>query len=301
MGKSPGTPLTPAALAEARDRAGLSVAELASLAGCRTQDVENWEAGRERVPARVSELVRYAVAMEDRARLLERSGLPPCDEAAHLEALVAGADGDHRAVLEHVRALTAHAERCATCRARTEYLERHAPPVPELPRSLGLGFIGAALSVADRLPAPLRPPDGVRGEGRRVGLGMASALSMYVAVLFAVFIVLGALNGTLGGQWRQMLVLVPAVTVAYFVAFYLAGGVFDLTYPIRHRFSGYVARGALGAGLVYGVVGLVLPLIDAKYNLRGVAPVALVMAIIGAVAGAVLWVKDRVSGKLNRD
>ena len=86
--------------------------------------------------------------------------------------------------------------------------------------------------------------------------------------------------------------------IGYFVSFFLAGWVFDATRRIRHRFTGYVVRGALGAAAIYGSIGLILPAMDRSMPLREWPMMVGLFTVLGALGGGVLWVVHWVRGKL---
>jgi uncharacterized membrane protein len=91
------------------------------------------------------------------------------------------------------------------------------------------------------------------------------------------------------------LVVIPG----YFIGFYLAGAAYDALRPIGHRFVGYVLRWSLGGAAVYGTIAVLMPLIEHKpYSLRDAPGFVGLLTGFWAIIGAVLWVKDRVTGKL---
>jgi hypothetical protein len=82
------------------------------------------------------------------------------------------------------------------------------------------------------------------------------------------------------------------------VGFYLAGTVYDLLHPIGHTLAGYMLRWGLGAAMVYGTIGLIMPaLSDEPLSLRGVAGFAAFLGVIWSLIGAGLWAKRRWSRK----
>ncbi|HET7456817.1 MAG TPA: helix-turn-helix domain-containing protein [Gemmatimonadaceae bacterium] len=284
-------------LRAARERLSLSVDDLAAELGLTPHVVEAMERGKVRVPRDVGQLLAWRVASAEGDAVLAASGLPPCPVA---DAILAGAaDKGPKAILAASKECVAHAASCPTCQARADHLARYAPPLPEFPLPWWVRAVGFLQHLPDRLPRPLRPPPGDASEGRRVAVVAAAGLSAFAAFVFTLFAVGQLSRGRFdaSGLAEQLGALV-VIVAGYFVGFYMAGWVVDLTRPIRHRFVGYVLRGALCALAIYGTIGVAMPIIDGSFDYKDVPPVTAIMSVIGAVAGAVLWVKDRVSGKL---
>jgi len=102
-----------------------------------------------------------------------------------------------------------------------------------------------------------------------------------------------------GRTWREAGTLLAVAIPAYFIGFYCAGLAYDALRPIGHRFIGYVLRWGLGGAIVYGTIGLSMPLISGEpQSARGTILPALVLGAVWGVIGAGIWVKDRVTGKL---
>lgn len=289
--------MTAAEFAAARERLGLSVEQVAAELHLAPSVVAAWERGDLKVPRDTAALLAWRAALAEQEAVLAASGLPECPVAAELDrAAVAAVGGD--AFDATAGALAAHADGCPACQARAAHLERHAPPLPELPVPRWARAVAWAAGLGDRLPPGLRPPAGEAGEGRRMGLLIAAAFSALAAAVVAVgFVALVATVGWPRLTWRDAAAL-PVIVTGYIVGFFLAGAAFDATRSIRHRFGGYVLRGALAAGAIYGTIGLAMPLIDSEARLGDVPLFAGLFAAFGAVAGAVLWIRARLTGKL---
>ena len=289
--------MTSLELAEARRRLDLTPTDLAATYGLSPEAVLAMEQGRAPVPKRMARDLTWQVALLERSAILAGSGLPECAEATRFAKQAEGQEGDE--LLRALEALNAHAEDCTVCRAREEYLEEQAPPLPEPPLPFWIRAIGRVTEAVGRLPRGIRPPKGEPGEGRRTGILMATGFSILAFALIGVGLVRTILSeGRLGAEWREMAAALVWIPVGYFVGFYTGGLVFDFTRPIRHRFVGYVLRGGLGAVALYGAVGLMAPLLDDEFTWGDVPIVTAGLGIIGCLIGAGLWVKHRATGKV---
>lgn len=292
--------MTPAEFSEARQRLGLTLNQVASEFRVSSSRVAEWERGARAIPRKVADQVRWHAVVAAREAVLEASGLPPCSEISRLEERLEEPEASE--MLAAIEALNRHGETCHVCRARADYVEQHGPPLPEVAEPLLLRAVGAVMRLADRLPGWLRPPKGEGGEGRRTGLLVAAAFSALAVVLFAVRavarIVWISLDRPVASEpWYEPLMIVGAVSAGYVVGFYLAGAVFDATRRIRHRFIGYVLRGALATMAVYGTLGLVMPLLGAEFSYGEMPVIAGSLTVVGAIAGMVLWGWHRITGK----
>jgi hypothetical protein len=247
--------------------------------------------------------IRWLVALAQRDALLAASGLPECPVATELWRLerLAGEQGTAEQ-LKALGTLRAHVESCPTCRAREEYGAKHAPPLPDMPRVPGwIRALDFLTSLDERLPGPLRPPKGDDGEGRRMGLfsaGFLSVMAIAIAVVYA-FARLAAW-GPASNWWQESLTTIAIVPLAYLVGFFLAGTVYDLTRRMANRLVGYVLRGGLILPAIYGTIAAVLPLMRKDWSWSYWPGMVLAFGIVGALGGAMLWVIDRVKGKLPR-
>jgi hypothetical protein len=279
-------------------RLALTQADVAAEFGLTPDIVEAFEDESMKVPRHVAQHLAWRVAVAEQQAALEASGLPTCPVANELEAAADGKDGN--ALLTSLEALEIHFRACSICAARREYVEQHAPPLPEMPLPLWIRGIGRIMVFIERLPPGLRPPEGDTGEGRRIGIVAAVALSAFVLVLFFVALV-AQLNTTGGARsgWTEVAPLL-VVPIGYFVGFYLAGWAFDLMRPLRHRFIGYVLRGGLCAGAIYGTIALLMPLFDQESRWGDAPFFVLLMGALGCLVGAGWWIKNRITGKLPR-
>lgn len=283
--------------AAARETLGLSIDDIAAELNLPPHSVTAMETGAIRIPPRIAKDLAYRVALSKRRAVLAQSGLPECPTAAALERAASDSEGESAVAL--FEKLIAHSASCPACKARSEYLERHAPVLPEYPMPAWIRVIGWIDQRLNRMPRFLRPPEGDAGEGRRVGVFTAAGFSL-LAIGIAVFTAIsgGMHHVSETGWWRQLLAIGIVVPIAYFVGFYLAGWGFDVTRRLRHRFVGYVARGTLAATAIYGSIGIVMPLLDGDFGWREWPVVVSVLAIVGALGGGILWIVHRVRGKL---
>ena len=292
-----GSAMTGEEFAAARATLGLSVEDIAAELDIPLHSVEAMEAGAIRVPGRVAKDLAFRAALRQRQAVLEASGLPECPTAAALERAATGAEGESAVGL--FEKLTAHSASCPVCKARRDYLDSHAPALPEYPMPLWIRGIGWVERQLGRMPRFLRPPEGDAGEGRRIGVFTAAGFSLLaigIAVIAAISSALGHASDP--GWWREPVSIAVLAPMGYFVGFFLAGWAFDVTRPIRHRLIGYVIRGATAAAAIYGSMGLIVPAIDHTTHLRDWPIIVGIIAVLGAVGGAVLWVVHRVKGKL---
>jgi transcriptional regulator with XRE-family HTH domain len=289
--------MTAVEFAAARQRLGWSVEQTAAVCGVTPHVVSAWDRGTVRIPGRTAQLLRWHAAVAERDAVLAASGLSVCSTRDALEQAMTEKDGDERE--EAVEALVAHDRACPLCKEQEDYLNRHGPPLPESPQPLEVRvfvLIGAAFA---RLPAPFRPPPGIAGKGREMGLWFGVAFSM-LAVVIVVVMLVGA--GRDPDRWREAGTLLVVVIPAYVIGFYCAGATYDALRPIGHTLLGYVLRWGLGAAIVYGTIGLGMPLIsDDHFSAKGTVGFALGMGVVwGLFVGGGLWVKDLVTGKLPR-
>ena len=283
--------------AAARATLGLSVDELAAELNVPPHSVASMETGAIRVPTHIAKDLAFRAALRARQEVLEKSGLPECPTAAALERAATAAEG--QSPLELFQKLTAHSAGCAECRARTEYLERHAPPLPQYPMPAWIRAIGWMDRQLSRLPGFMRVPERDAGEGRRVGVFTAAGFSLLAIGIAAFALISGVMGGaSRPGWWRDPIEIAVFVPIAYFIGFFLAGWGFDATRRIRHRFIGYVVRGMVGAAAVYGTMGLIMPAVDKDGNWHDLPLLVAIFATLGAIGGGILWVVHRVRGKL---
>jgi hypothetical protein len=289
--------MTPEEFAAARATLGLGIEDVAADFNVPPHSVEAMESGAIRVPSRIGKDLAFRAALRERQRTLETSGLPECPTAAALERVASGEKGESALAL--LEKLNAHSASCPECRARSEYVERHGPALPDYPMPEWIQAIGWMDRGLNRLPEFLRPPRGDDGEGRRVGVFAAAAFSVLALGLAAFALISGALNhASEPGWWWDPIRIAVFLPIAYFVGFFLAGWGFDATRGIRRLFIGYVIRGAVGAAAVYGTMGVMLPAIDKSEDWHDLHILVPLFALLGAVGGGVLWVVHRVQGKL---
>ncbi|HEX6372344.1 MAG TPA: hypothetical protein VF006_25720 [Longimicrobium sp.] len=288
--------MTAAELAATRERLEWSRERMAEEVGILPAEVEALEAGSLPVPAETAANVRMLAALEERQAILRASGLPECGELGAMEAgFTAAAERGEEARGLAIQAMLSHEAECPVCQARVAYLQAHAPPMPWMELPLWMRALGGLGGLADRLPAPVRPPQGPRGEYRRFGIVMGVYLTVFASAVIAIGIVGELVTGSAGEESALRFALgLPLLAAAYLVGGYVAGATWDATRGIRHRLIGYVLRGGGTAAAMYGAVGLMLPLLEdeAMPPLAYLAGVG-VLTGFGALVGAGKWMKDR--------
>jgi transcriptional regulator with XRE-family HTH domain len=288
--------MTAAELAATRERLGWSRERLSEEVGLLPAEVEALEAGSLPVPPVTAETVRMLVAFDERQAILRASGLPECGELRAMEAgftAAAGRGGEARDLA--IQAMLSHEAECPVCQARVAYLQAHAPPMPRVELPLWMRALTWLGGFADRLPAPLRPPPGPRGEYRRFGIVMGAYLTAFATALIGIGIAVELVTGSAGEDSALGFApALPLLAAAYLAGGYVAGAVWDATRGIRHRLIGYVLRGAGTAAAMYGAMGVMVPLVDdeAMPPLVYLAAVG-GLTVFGALAGAGKWMKDR--------
>ncbi|HEU4882740.1 MAG TPA: hypothetical protein VFT45_10855 [Longimicrobium sp.] len=288
--------MTAAELAATRERLGWDTEQMSREIGILPAEMEALEAGSLSVPAETAEIVRMLAALDERQAILRASGLPECARLDELEAgfaAVAAAGGEAREYA--LQTLVAHEAGCPVCQGRVAYLNEHAPPMPDLHLPLWMRAFGGLARLGDRLPAPLRPPPGPAGEHRRMGVFIGGYLTVFAVLLVAMSVVLELVAGRRGeDSVLEFAPVLPVLTVAYLVGGYVAGAAWDATRRIRHRFIGYVLRGAGTAAALYGAMTMVLPLLkDVDIPVLGYLAGVGILTVFGGLAGAGKWLKDR--------
>lgn len=288
--------MTAAELAATRERLGWSRERLSEEMGILPAEVEALEAGSFPVPAETAENVRMLAVVEERQALLRASGLPECAELGAMEAgFTAAAERGGEARDLAIQAMLSHEAECPVCQARVAYLQAHAPPMPRMDLPLWMRALGGLGGLADRLPAPLRPPPGPRGEYRRFGIVMGAYVTVFATAVIGGGIVVELVTGRAGEDSALGFApALPLLAAAYLVGGYVAGAVWDATRGIRHRLMGYVLRGGGTAAAMYGAMMPLLPLLqdEAMPPLVSLSAVA-GLAGFGVLVGAGKWMKDR--------
>lgn len=291
--------MTAAELAATRERLGWSRERLSEEVGILPAEMEALEAGSLPVPAHTAEDVRMVAAFEEHRAILRASGLPECGELGAMQAgLAAAAERGEEARVLAIEATLSHEAQCPVCQPQVAYLQAHARPMPRMELPLWIRALGWLGGLADRLPAPLRPPHGPRGEYRRFGIVMGAYLTVVASAILAFGVVLELVTGSAGEPSALRLALfLPLLAVAYLLGGYVAGGVWDATRGIRHRLVGYLLRGGGTAAAMYGAMGLTLPLLPLPKD-DVMPPLVYLAAVVGltgvgALVGAGKWMKDR--------
>ena len=271
-------------------RLGWTRDQAAAELGVTPHVVAAWEEGSVKVPSKLAAEVRWQAAVAERQAVVAASGLPECRIATAQSHAMEGLTGE--ALVSAIEKFNAHSAACATCQARVAYADQHGPPMPDLPMPAWVRVVNRLIGAYDRLPAPIRPPDGERGHGRRMGLFFGAAFSALAVVIVLAWSIT---RGASGGSWLEGGKALAVISVGYFVGFYLAGFVYDLLHPIGESLIGYMLRWGLGATMVYGTIGLLMPFLDADYDtpLPGRLVPAAFIGVIWSLIGAGMWVKRR--------
>lgn len=217
--------MEPAELAHKLRVLGQSPERLAEDLGVSGDTIREWQTGTRRVPARYARLIEWFAIAAEREAALAKSGLPECDWVSRWESTQELSDPEKE--LERLRVLEIHQNECPTCRARTAYLNKGFPALPDLPRTWAERALLPLVAIDERL----------RG-GRR---GVAIVVSVPLFLLMAWVLRLAPRS------W-------PFEIVTYFVALGLA-----LTSGIG-LYRGLVllhAFGAVGRWLARSVAGVV--------------------------------------------
>jgi hypothetical protein len=254
------------------------------------------------VPKAIEEQVRWRLAFAQRDAILTASGLPECPVMTEFWRLEWSPDEQSNSErLKALETLRAHVENCPMCQARERYAGKHAPPIPDMPLRGWMRAVLYLFSLDQRLPQPLRLPEGDNGEGRRMALFVSAFFSLMATVLAVVYaFVRLAAWGLASNWWREPLAIIAIVPLAYFVGFFLAGTVYDLTRPMASRVVGYVLRGGLILPSIYGSIGVVIPFITPSYSWSYWPGTVMGLGIVGALGGAIMWGVDRSKGRLPR-
>jgi hypothetical protein len=144
----------------------------------------------------------------------------------------------------------------------------------------------------ERLPGVLFPR-GPAGKYRRLGIIIGALLTGAVALAYVAGVLMDPRAGRTGEDPALKLSL-PMFAVAYLVGSYAAGAVWDATGRVRHRFSGYVLRGAGTAVAVFGPIVMVLPwMTDVDIPALFYLAIVGVLTVLGGLAGTGKWLTDR--------
>jgi hypothetical protein len=271
---------------------------LAGELGLTPHVIAGMESGEAKVSKAVTREMEYRVAVAKSDAILRASGLPECPVANDL--LRPYTDGmSTEEMVNRSKAVIAHFENCPTCKARSDYASKHAPPIPDFPTPFWFRPFAFTEDLLERLPALLRPPKDERGEARRIGVWLATFFSI-TSMTYAVVVALVRLatGGPSSNWWMESARAIAILPVVIFVGVFLAATVYDLTRPIASRFGGYLLRGALIPPAIYGSVGVALAFIQKDMRLSEGLTIALAICVIGTLVGAVMWVVDRARGRL---
>jgi hypothetical protein len=191
----------------ARERLGVSRAELAARGGVGDDDLERWEAAS--VPRSAGFRLDRALWELERAAALAESGLTPCPWVAQFAAQPGGPRKDPWTLERHIA-------QCSVCQARGRFLEKRLRPRPPHPAWAWLPAVVRAALV-----------------GAMWALGASGAI-----IAVAILVVLGAVAGdvSLFGAGAGVLAAVGLGGMA-------GGAVYCWAAPLRKRgFRGRILR-----------------------------------------------------------
>jgi transcriptional regulator with XRE-family HTH domain len=141
--------------ARAREQLGLSVEDLAADLAFTPDVVRLWESGKAPVPRRVTRLLEWELAAEERYQALVESGLPDCEWMNAWERETVPENSKAQAA--HMERVVKHAESCSVCKTREEFIAGRFGKMPAIPVS---GSMGALLWIGNRiekLPRVVQP------------------------------------------------------------------------------------------------------------------------------------------------
>jgi hypothetical protein len=248
-------------------RRGLSASdeEIARLLRTTPTVVRSWAAGTRRIPERHAVLLRWWADAAARGSALQASGLPECEWMRRWNEKPL--PHDPKALMQNEEMLDLHAQTCAVCQAREQFLESRFGPMlqPTLPRS-GLD------AAFHRLPPWARPPT--------------------AGALFAGF---PSLVDVLTNQSHpRLLGAMPSVLSAMSIGA-AAGSVFPLTGPTLRRLGrvGDVLTGIVCVGAYVGAVAAVSlllgePIVHFDEDPGGIVAMAIVVLIFGTFIGLLI-------------
>jgi CBS domain-containing protein len=235
----------------------------------------------------------FESAYSQRQVVLKKSGMPVCEKA---DALMKAARTLERHELAFARrTLDEHAAECPICRERKEYADRHGPPLPPLPDP---GW-RPVTDVVNHLARLLRVPEGESGEERKMGLYAAVYYSLFAVVAVTINVTKAALHGALAmGDLGESFAVILGASVLYILILFLAGSVFDATRRVQGRLIGYVIRGALATAVAYGATAPIVGLLTKRAHASELWVGPLMLGFLGALAGIVVWTKDKARGRV---
>ncbi len=123
-------------LRRARTEIGLAREDLADLVEVTPGVLDDWERFDTKIPKETAQRLQWAIWTVRQEKILERSGLPECEQVKAL--------GEDHADLQ---VILRHLGDCDVCRARADYARKHAPPVPG-----DMGMLARVMGFAGRLP-----------------------------------------------------------------------------------------------------------------------------------------------------
>lgn len=153
----------------------LSAEQLAEMLAKHPDEVHSWQRIEGNLPRSVAGEVTWALAVAERGKLMDRSGLPEC---AWLEShMMQVPTTDVKLLRRHSAELEAHIAECEVCQARETYAAK-LPPIPAMPLSGSTAVLAGIAAWVGRLPPWARPA--------ATGALIVGAITIFRAFLFLV-------------------------------------------------------------------------------------------------------------------
>ncbi len=190
--------MTSEEFAIARGQLGWSDEQLAAELQVSPKVVRAWTDGTMRIPRRDAHWIEWHAAIAARQAALQATGLRECE---WVKAWEAEPLPKREADLEpHFKRLDSHAEHCALCQEREQFLRARFPPMPEPPQSSLVAAFGAWQRFLSRFPDWSHPIfSGAAIVALLTGIRVLFVLPRGASPLMLIAIPAGAAFGAVGG------------------------------------------------------------------------------------------------------